>query len=357
MPFPPENPLGLQWRDAIAAALAPLTDDFTASLVELDNELLPLASAATSYLGAGKRVRPAFAYWAYTACAVPDTEPRHLLQAVCALEFLHAGLLIHDDLIDSSPTRRGHPTAHIMLAAAYPDARDPNELGRSSAVLLGTMLIQWATKVLSTVVAPQLCLASANECLSATIREVLAGQQIDLLAEQLNVLDAERRMALISKVSAAKTGSYTVRGPLRLGLALAAAPDSSYAAFEHYAAPVGIGFQLRDDLLDLNGDPALTGKTPGGDILRGKRTGLIATALSRANPAERAVLDANLGSPDADIAAVRAVLERSGVLADAEARLLELEHQATQALRSLDMPSDARTALEQLARLTLFRER
>ncbi|MDR2620190.1 MAG: polyprenyl synthetase family protein [Propionibacteriaceae bacterium] len=355
MVFSPDDPLGAEWRTAVAESLAPLITQCTARWRGINAELTAFATVAADYLGGGKRVRPAFAYWAYVASAGQPADPQLLLQTLSALEFLHAGLLIHDDLIDDSPTRRGHPSAHVALAAAYPNTPDPLTWGRSAAVLLGTLLIQQANEVLTRSAGSAPYFLRATETLNATISEVLLGQQLDLLAEQSSDRSDSQLAALATQVDTLKTSSYTVRGPLQLGLALTDAPIQLKDALECYATHVGVGYQLRDDLLDLFGEPELTGKTPGGDIRRGKRTHLIAAATAQANAADKAILYANLGNPAADIAAVRAAVTRSGAAADIETRLSKLARFAAKALASAPLQPDARTALTKLAEQTLFR--
>ncbi|MDR1355939.1 MAG: polyprenyl synthetase family protein [Propionibacteriaceae bacterium] len=359
MPFPPTDPLGEQWRTAINEVLHSVTRNFNELLVATDGNLAPLSEVATSYLRGGKRIRPAFAYWAYLGAngeIVSPVEEQQILERLSALELLHAGLLVHDDLIDDAPTRRTQPSAHTALAAYYSDAHDPVRLAASAAILLGTMLIEHAHELLAEFTnkgysPPPQALRSFH----TTTRQVLTGQYLDLLAEQLPTHTAQQ---LESKVALLKTGSYTVWGPLRLGLALANCSDDTLKkALDGYAAAVGMGYQLCDDLLDLFGDPALTGKIPGGDIRRGKRTKLIEDALQRANRTDHAVILANLGNPDADITTVQAAVKRTGAHQAMTTCLAQLATQATESLTAVTLKANAKTALCKLAQLALFRER
>jgi geranylgeranyl diphosphate synthase type I len=114
-----------------------------------------------------------------------------------------------------------------------------------------------------------------------------------------------------------KTGSYTVRGPLLLGAALAGAPHALRAGLERFAAPIGIAFQLRDDLLGTFGDPAETGKPVGNDLVAGKRTALVAEAHRLASEQELSALVRVLGRADASLAEIRAA---TGALVSSGAR-------------------------------------
>jgi geranylgeranyl diphosphate synthase type I len=122
-----------------------------------------------------------------------------------------------------------------------------------------------------------------------------------------------------------KTGSYTVRGPLALGAIVAGASAPQRASLERFAAPLGVAFQLRDDLLGTFGDPRATGKPAGNDVRRGKRTALVA-ALAGDAEGERLMARAlgASGASDDDVAKLVARLESSGARAQVEARLREL---------------------------------
>jgi geranylgeranyl diphosphate synthase type I len=132
-----------------------------------------------------------------------------------------------------------------------------------------------------------------------------------------------------------KTGSYTVRGPLAIGAILAGATPEQRAALDRFASPLGVAFQLRDDLLGTFGDPKTTGKPAGNDLRRGKRTALVAALAddAEAQPLLKRVLGVAEAS-DADVAAVVTRMETSGARARVEARLRELLAAAERELAS-----------------------
>jgi len=122
-----------------------------------------------------------------------------------------------------------------------------------------------------------------------------------------------------------KTGSYTVRGPLAIGAILAGATAEQRAALDRFAAPLGVAFQLRDDLLGTFGDPKATGKPAGNDVRRGKRTALVAALASDPGAEELMVRAFGVAdASDADVAALVARMETAGARARVEARLREL---------------------------------
>jgi geranylgeranyl diphosphate synthase type I len=155
--------------------------------------------------------------------------------------------------------------------------------------------------------------------------DAVIGQQLDVLAKPR---DVERAYEL-------KTGSYTVRGPLRMGALLAGAAPRALTALDRFSLPVGVAYQLRDDLLNAFGDTKQTGKPVGSDIRSGKRTVLVLEALKRAHGREHRVLSGVLGNArasDAQVARALEVIERSGARAAVESRIDELAQSAHGAL-------------------------
>ena len=113
------------------------------------DELLPILDAARSLLAGGKRLRPAFAYWGWRGAGGADCP--EILRAAAALEFLQACALIHDDVMDDSDTRRGHPSAHRKFAGLHRTAQwtgSPESFGIGAAILLGDLALTWADEML-----------------------------------------------------------------------------------------------------------------------------------------------------------------------------------------------------------------
>src|SRR5213078_4215341 len=124
-----------------------------------------------------------------------------------------------------------------------------------------------------------------------------------------------------SLVARYKSGKYTVERPLLIGAAIAAAPESVARAYTAYGHPLGIAFQLRDDVLGVFGDPAVTGKPAGDDLREGKRTVMVAMALQQATPAQADLVRRKLGDPDLDaegVADLRDVLVSTGAVDEVE---------------------------------------
>jgi len=254
------------------------------------------------------------------------------------MEMLHTFALLQDDVMDRSATRRGRPTAHAVFADSAPlhrraRAHDREWFGASAAVLASDLAFVWADELLDTASLPADALARARAIFGTLRTEVVCGQFLDLAAtSDPGSPQAEvdvRRVALL------KSARYTVTRPLLLGAALAPGPDERLACvLRRYGDALGRAFQMRDDVLGLFGDPAVTGKSACDDLREGKRTLLIVRALRMADPAGHAVLVRGLGDPDLDEAAAercREVVARSGALASVEALIRHDRDVATSA--------------------------
>src|SRR5215469_4907376 len=281
-------------RDRVDRALQAFLGQQHDVLLAAGQDLLPGAESISGLLAGGKRLRPAFCYWGWRGAGGPDCP--EIINAAAALELLHAGALIHDDLMDASDTRRGQPSLHRQFEARHA-ARgwygSAEAFGMGMAILLGDLLICWTDEMFHASGLPGDALRRGRPVLDQMRTEVFAGQYLDLLGQAAG----DETVAGALRVVELKTAKYTIERPLHLGAALAGAgPDlagprgpgsggalagdggtaggdgSLAAAYTAYGLPLGIAFQLRDDILGVFGDPAQTGKPAGDDVREGKRT-------------------------------------------------------------------------------------
>jgi geranylgeranyl diphosphate synthase type I len=310
-------------------------------------ELLPMLDAARALLAGGKRLRPAFAYWGWRGAGGADCP--EIVPAVAALELLQACALIHDDVMDGSDTRRGHPSAHRRFAQMHQDAAwfgSAGDFGIGAAILLGDLALTWADEMLFSAPLPEESLRRVKPVYDRMRVELMAGQYLDLLEQARGGGSVERAL----RVARFKAAKYTVEGPLHLGGTLAGASPDLIAQYSAYGVPLGEAFQLRDDVLGVFGDPETTGKPAGDDLREGKRTVLVAVAEERATTAQTTTLADLLGdrelSPDG-IAALHGVIEGTGALGYVEQLITELVDESLKALEGVPEP-----AREVLAGLT-----
>ena len=270
---------------AIGPILATELDARRRDVAAVDARLLPLVDRLIRFtMDGGKRLRPQFLWWGWRAAGGHEhgAPAASALRAAASLELIQASALVHDDIIDNSDTRRGQPSVHVTV-------------GVSPAILLGDLALAWADDMF-TAAARQLNAADeAFDAWRSMRTEVLAGQLLDLRAAAEPDGDPASQASDARRVNRFKTAAYTVERPLHLGAALAGAPAATVAALRAYGSAVGQAFQLRDDLLGVFGDAAVTGKPAGGDLIEGKQTVLLATARLRLSPSLRAELDRGIG--------------------------------------------------------------
>lgn len=250
-----------------------------------------LEAVADLTLRGGKRLRPALAYFAAQCIDDEDRVPG-LLPACCALELLQTYLLIHDDIMDGDDLRRGGEAVHVMLAGGDP------ERGRMLGILAGDLAATAARWALERAGAPPQRRAAAARELARMEWDVIHGQYLDYLGS-----------ADVAAVHDLKTASYTTRGPVRFGAALAAASAAHFEALEAYATPLGLAFQIRDDLLDITGDPSKTGKPVGTDLKEGRLSAVLDEARNRASASDRALIDEAWGARDPSDMVLAAALQ------------------------------------------------
>ncbi|GAA3462671.1 polyprenyl synthetase family protein [Saccharothrix longispora] len=316
-------------------------------------------------LSGGKRVRPTFAWWGWRAAGGPVDGPRAdvAVRALIALELLQGCALVHDDVMDRSATRRGRPAAHVAFAARHHRGRwagDSRHYGDSAAVLVGDLALAWADDALVTAGLDGAALARAWVPWQAMRTEMIAGQHLDLLAGARREESLEKALT----VARLKTAAYTVERPLHLGAAMAGAPAHLVDALRSYGRDIGVAFQLRDDLLGVFGDPAVTGKPAGDDLRDGKRTALMALALGLARSAgrpdaARVLRDCLEGREvtDGTVLEVCALLWELGAVDAVEERIDSLTGLALQALDQVELDEPVRAALGALAATATDRRR
>jgi geranylgeranyl diphosphate synthase type I len=346
-------------HEQVEQALSDFVLAETAALLDVDHALEPLLAAARdAVLGGGKRIRPLFAYWGWRSVAGPAAPVQPVLPALAALELLHAFALVHDDVMDRSATRRGRPTAHRALAAAHAGQRlrgDAERFGDSGAILVGDLCLVWADRLMSRAKVPAPALAGARAAYDRMRVEAIAGQFLDVLGDHARSWSPERAL----RTARLKTAGYTATWPLHYGAALAGATGTAFArgplgrAYTRYGLAVGEAFQLRDDLLGLYGEPAVTGKPVGDDL--GKPTMLLLLARALANAAQHAELDKLLAAEQPDVTRLAEVVRATGAARRLSDMITERVADAQGALADAPLDESVRAALGELAAAVAWR--
>ena len=340
------------FRARVQATLDEFLDRRATTLAPLGADAARLIDQARIGVHGGKRLRASFCYWGCRAFAPDETGTEDaLVRAGAALELLHASALVHDDLMDASDTRRGHPSAHRAFEAEHRAAAwrgNPEQYGAAGAILLGDLLLGWSGELLWRSGFPAERIGPAYELFDLCRTEVLAGQFLDVSVQARGRADVDTAMTVLRY----KSAKYSVERPLHLGASLAGATAADLTALSGFGLPLGEAFQLRDDLLGVFGDPAETGKPAGDDLVEGKRTVLVALALDAATPGDAAILDGALGRPltAGQVDELRRIIDTSGAREQVEAAIAALTGTAIAALDRAVAEDRARAVLAELAR-------
>ncbi|MER6917006.1 polyprenyl synthetase family protein [Streptomyces sp. NPDC000594] len=259
-------------------------------------------------LRGGKRLRVALLHEA--ARLVTGEEVPGLDAAAISVELLHTHGLVHDDIIDDAPLRRGAPSTYYAYRADFP-GRERTALGL--AVLAGDLAAFLSVQVLLEAPLPDGLRRAMAATQTRAAADTVLGQFLDLERDFPPVPDEE----FLHTVTEYKSARYSILAPLRLGLLAAGEDPDRYADGLHrYAVLVGIYEQMRDDCLDLFGDPAVTGKPVGTDLREGRRTYAVDALLETVGGADRDRVTAALGDPACDtdrVAEIREIALRHGV--------------------------------------------
>jgi len=304
----------------------------------------------------GKRLRAQLVLASH--CAHRGTKDDAAIGVAAAVEIFQTAALLHDDVLDDSDTRRGRPAAHRVLADFHRDngwLGSSDDFGAAAGVLAGDITLMAAHRALwrasESLTAPA---AAMTTRLFADMAELVAmGQYLDMRTAAQPIASIDTQESDIRSVMRSKTASYSAEFPLALGAACAGGPAESIARMREIGLPLGIAFQLRDDILGLTGSPALTGKPAGDDIREGKRTMLVWRAWSRTDDAGRRILAGALGhrgATDSEVQRAVDVVRATDALDTVEDEITTLVRRSIADLQALDLDHDAVDVLVYLFR-------
>ncbi|CAI9401986.1 MULTISPECIES: isopentenyl-diphosphate Delta-isomerase [Aestuariimicrobium] len=300
----------------------------------------------------GKRLRTTMVYWGFIAAGgVQDGQGhRHMVRAAAAIELLHLFALIHDDVMDESDQRRGHPSAHVRATRwhlAHGARGDSDVFGRNLAILLGDLAHALADGLVDSL--PE----SMRRIWRELSVELIAGQRADLTGAAAGRLDRPHA----EHVARTKSGRYTVTRPLQLGAAAAGAQDRVLDCLTTCGDHLGRAFALRDDLLGVWGDPAQTGKPAGDDLFEGKATVLL--SLARENlTGESAALLARVGTPaftHEDVPVLADLMREAGVESMVESMITDAVDDAMACLSGAPLARAGVNGLTEAAQVLAWR--
>lgn len=286
----------------------------------------------------GKRIRPLLTLMGADLFALSDID--RAMPAALAVELFHNFSLVHDDIMDAAPLRRGQPTIH-------------RQWDSNIAILSGDRLLVMAYDQLAQYPGDQLARLMAT--FNAMAAAVCEGQQLDMDFEQRKAVGINEYIRMITLKTSVLLGAA-----LEMGAIISGANTADAQLIYTFGINVGIAFQLQDDLLDAYGNPRQFGKQRGGDILANKKTYLLVKAFEIADDATRAELDhlfsATHPTPEAKIEAVKAMYDQLNIQQLAEADKQAYIDKAFSALGNITVDDARKHPLRTLAQNLLHRE-
>ena len=277
----------------------------------------------------GKRIRPLLCL--LSGAAVADGEWEQALPMAAAIELLHNFSLIHDDIQDNSPLRRGRPTVW-------------KKWGQAQAINAGDAmfaLAHLAPHALAARGIPSDVALAALEDFDRTCLRLTQGQYLDMAFEQRGRVTVAEYLEMIECKTAALIAAAT-----HLGARLAEASDGRMAHFYEYGRNLGLAFQIQDDLLGIWGDPAVTGKSAASDLEKRKKSLPVVYGLERSEDFTRAYAQPHL--PGDSVAALATTLETLGARDFTQQMALDLTAQAIRHLETAAPAGEAGAALREL---------
>jgi len=319
-----------QYRSAEAMELGP-------SYVRLWQSLEALV------LAGGKRLRPFMLLATYQAYH-PEGPLSDILPAAAAHELIHSAMLIHDDIIDRDSIRYGVKNISGQYDEHYgqffEDKNEISHMSLSAALLAGDALITDAHMLIRKTNRAAELVDQAEAILNKEIFEVIGGELLDV-----EVAFMPKGMINLDTIAKYKTASYSFVGPLTTGAMLAQAPEKDINILKELSLIIGIGYQLRDDLIGVFGNPAVTGKSNGSDIREGKRTYLVEKfeQVATAKQAETFFsIFRHAEASDEALETVRTLLTETGARAAVEQLVEEKRIHALEQVNDLSLSEDAK---------------
>ena len=286
----------------------------------------------------GKRLRPALLLMGFE---VFRDDIQQALPAAWAVELFHNFTLMHDDIMDAAPLRRGNPTVHTRW-------------NTTTAILSGDVMLIRAYESLAAAGRSD-TLLPLLQTFNRVATEVCEGQQMDVNFETRANVSIPEYIRMIELKTAVLVG-----GALKMGAICAGAPDPDAEHLYHFGRLAGIAFQIQDDLLDTYGDPEKFGKQVGGDILQNKKTLLVLKTLEVASEADSKALhewmQTGSENPEQKVEAVRAIFDRNNIPELIEREKATYQEEAFRHLDAVQATDDRKAVLKKMIGDLLERE-
>lgn len=303
-------------------------------------------------LSEGKRIRPILfiiGYLGFKKRAVPG-----LYTGALSLELLHDFLLIHDDIIDKSDTRRGKPALHKKLNFYLKGSGTKKVRGEDLAIVTGDIVYALGINALLAVKEKAALKEKAMSQFSAAAIYTGSGEFIELLYGLKKLPQITK--AHIYKIYDYKTANYTFASPLIMGAMLAGAEEKEISKLHKYGLNLGRAFQIKDDILGMFGSEKLTGKSSLSDLKEAKKTILIWYAYNKANKNGRLIIEKLFSKKVADrkdLLKIRALIKEAGALTYAKREIMKFLTKSEKIILSTKISTPCKITLGYYARTLL----
>jgi len=285
----------------------------------------------------GKRLRPVLVLMAYNLF---EEEVSPALPIAQAIEVFHNFSLVHDDIMDEAPLRRGQPTVH-------------HKYDNNTGILSGDVMLIYAYQYLLKIKEKDLVPAIIQE-FTDVAEAVCVGQQYDMNFERDETVTIPAYLNMIEQKTA-----FLLVGALKMGATLAKASSEDIYHLGEFGRNIGIAFQLQDDILDTFGDPEKFGKRVGGDIVQNKKTFLVLKTQEIADELDKNRLKDLMSSYPTDeeqkITEVRALFQKNNIQVLADGIKRDYQDKAMQHLAKVSVVSERKESLKNLAAMLLKR--
>ncbi|RKY34421.1 MAG: hypothetical protein DRP78_06585 [Candidatus Omnitrophota bacterium] len=282
----------------------------------------------------GKRIRPILFLLAYSGYGGKRLN-KQIIETSLAFELLHDFLLIHDDIIDNSATRRGKPTIHKIFAA---NLKKNEEMGKSIAIVSADIIFSLAIEAFLSINTTQKNKETALKIFLQSVTLTGAGEIKDVLNSLIKI--KEISLEEIRLNYQLKTAEYTFKSPLACGCILAGANKKQAELMSDYGGFLGEAFQIYDDLIGLFGNSKKIGKSVLSDLIEAKKTLPIFLTYQKANISERKFINFCLGNKNlnfSDLQKIRKIIIKTEALAQTNNTIKQLMLQADNLLKSSKM--------------------
>lgn len=317
---------------------------------EISSDIREVIVNAKEYtMRGGKRLRPIFLIYGYKC--FDNSNIDKIIDVSISVELMQSYLLIHDDIMDEDDLRRGKPTFHVVYKNIGEQKFRRNKsfrFGENIAIVTGDILEAFGEEIIANAPFSGELIKKALIKYTEIVKNVNYGQLLDIMSEMKKDV-TEKDILLLYKL---KTASYTIEGPLHIGAILGGATNKDLEILSRYAIPLGLAFQVKDDILGLFGSEKKIGKPVGSDLSEGKKTLLILCALKNADKESKKYINDVLGKSEITVEEINNVIDivtKTGSLDYSLKLIKEYTKEAIRNIKNSDFKDEAKEFLIAIA--------